>query len=246
MIKVLISMNDIKFAKQVERMVMNFFVCKCGAVADFIMPSELEQMIADQGFEYDVAILGLDQGECKDIITYGNKINDLFPPCQIIYIAENNKYLNMAYDTFHVYYVLKDLVMEQMPKALGKAYKVIEKFSAHYLVCNSQHKMVKIYMDDIYYIERERHISNIYTENNCYKIKETLNKLAHTLEVYAPIIRCHVSYYINLQHVISYQSTEFMLRSGRIIPISRKYNKEVKDVIQARTGEQKRYVTFPF
>ena len=96
------------------------------------------------------------------------------------------------------------------------------------LAVNSKGKMYVVELEDLVYVEREK--------RNTILILRSGEELFSTLEL--PVlqdeisrddfVRCHNSYIVNLNYVKELSRGEFILKDGRIIPVSRRYLDEVR------------------
>ena len=85
-------------------------------------------------------------------------------------------------------------------------------------------------MDDIYYMEANGNYINIYTENGNEKYRETMTKIEEKLKG-KKFVRCHKGYLVNTKYISRMNSNGIALTDGRIIPIGRSYEREVKQII---------------
>lgn len=81
---------------------------------------------------------------------------------------------------------------------------------------------------DIIYIQSDKRLSVIHTTAEKFK---TYKKLSDMLEELPDtFIRCHQSFIVNRDYVRNVEGNQFLLSSGNVIPISKKYLKNVKDL----------------
>ena len=98
------------------------------------------------------------------------------------------------------------------------------------LIIKKGQEVVKICIDDIYYVESEGNYINIYTVNGNEKYRDTLANIEKELTG-KNFVRCHKGYLINTKYIIRVRSSEAELTDGKIIPIGRSYEKEVRQKI---------------
>lgn len=87
------------------------------------------------------------------------------------------------------------------------------------------HKIILI-PNNIQYLERVRRITHVVSTTETVSTTSSLPELHPQLEP-AFFIRCHNSYIVNLNYVKEYNRYGFILKNGNMIPISRRYLKEV-------------------
>lgn len=87
---------------------------------------------------------------------------------------------------------------------------------------------------DIIYIQSDKRLSVIHTTAEKFK---TYKKLSDMLdELPDTFIRCHQSFIVNRDYVRNVEGNQFLLSSGNVIPISKKYLKNVKDLFLLNYG----------
>lgn len=108
--------------------------------------------------------------------------------------------------------------------------------TSKYLSLSSLGQDRKIPIDNILYIESNRRKLTIHTiqeEFSCYEkldiMEEALNKAA--------FVRCHQSYLVAIEGIISYIDHYITLRNSKIqIPVSRQHQKEIRDLLQNQSS----------
>lgn len=87
---------------------------------------------------------------------------------------------------------------------------------------------------DIIYIQSDKRLSVIHTTAEKFK---TYKKLSDMLEELPDtFIRCHQSFIVNRDYVRNVEGNQFLLSLGNVIPISKKYLKNVKDLFLLNYG----------
>lgn len=91
-----------------------------------------------------------------------------------------------------------------------------------------------ITIDDILYIQSSKRVCEIITNDKTYRCYKKLSDFLKELPEY--FVRCHQSYIVNAKYITSYQSGEFTLTTGAIIPISDSYAKDAKNLYLINFG----------
>jgi DNA-binding LytR/AlgR family response regulator len=88
--------------------------------------------------------------------------------------------------------------------------------------------MVKIIIEDIYYLEADRNYCQVFTKNNTYLLVNTLKNMEDKLptEIFQ---RIHRSYIVNIKHVNEVAQNHITVE-GKILPLS----KELRPELMAR------------
>lgn len=96
-------------------------------------------------------------------------------------------------------------------------------------------EMVKILIDDIFFIESEGNYVNISIKSDegvdtIVKYRDTLTNMGNELKGKG-FIRCHKGYLVNAKYISKVRNGEMEISNGQIIPIGRSYEKEVRSAI---------------
>lgn len=91
-----------------------------------------------------------------------------------------------------------------------------------------------ITIDDILYIQSSKRVCEIITNDKTYRCYKKLSDFPKELPKY--FARCHQSYIVNANYIASFQSGQFTLTSGSIIPISDSYAKDAKNLYLMNFG----------
>lgn len=91
-----------------------------------------------------------------------------------------------------------------------------------------------ITIDDILYIQSSKRVCEIITNDKTYRCYKKLSDFLKELPEY--FVRCNQSYIVNAKYITSYQSGQFTLTTGAIIPISDSYAKDAKNLYLINFG----------
>lgn len=98
------------------------------------------------------------------------------------------------------------------------------------LILQKGQEIIKIPVDDIYYIESNGNYINMYRKSGEEKYRETMTRLEDELKG-KNFVRCHKGYLVNSKYISRMRNNEMELTDGRIIPIGRSYESKVKQTI---------------
>lgn len=76
-----------------------------------------------------------------------------------------------------------------------------------------------ILLNDIYYLESNKHQIILYTKKDAIKYRENISILSEKLEPF--FSRCHVGFLVNCRHITSIHQKDLTLDNNKTIPISR-------------------------
>ena len=89
-------------------------------------------------------------------------------------------------------------------------------------------------IDKILYIQSTKRVCEIITENETFRCYKKLSGFLEELPDF--FIRCHQSYIVNINYVKSHEIGQFTLTNGMIVPISKSYAKNAKNLYLMNFG----------
>jgi len=155
---------------------------------------------------------------------------------RIIFTTAYAKYAVESYSVNALDYILKPISFEQVDGAIQKARTYfdvktqLDETESKYIYVKSEYKQVKIYFDEILYIQNIKDYVRFYL-NNGTKIMSLMS--LKSLESMLPdiFIKVHRSFIINRDRIDEISSTKLKI-SKYEIPVSERYRKEVKSLIK--------------
>lgn len=176
---------------------------------------------------YQLAILDIELGEMNGI-EVGDELNRLLPDCQIIYLTGYLDYAPEVYSTRHTYYVYKPTMEKHLPLALEKAVAALEELIHGRLVLPQKNGQLMLEKREITYLERRLRTTTIYTTGEAAVTALPLDELLEMIGLPA-FLRCHNSFAVNLDHAAAFRRESFLMKDGKIIPISHSYYAAVRE-----------------
>ncbi len=157
----------------------------------------------------------------------------------IIITTAYHEYAIEGYELNIIDYLLKPIEFNRFLKAVNKlktiasprdiSAQVFKPESKDYLFVQADRRKVKLFFNDILYIESLKEYVRIITKNKILVTKFQLGQIEEYLAK-EDFIRIHRSYIIAKNEIDSYTSTEVEIR-GKIIPIGRSYKELVVDLL---------------
>lgn len=176
---------------------------------------------------YQLAILDIELGEMNGI-EVGDELNRLLPDCQIIYLTGYLDYAPEVYSTRHTYYVYKPTMEKHLPLALEKAVAALEELEHGRLVLPQKNGQLMLEKREITYLERRLRTTIIHTTGEAAVTALPLDELLEMIGLPA-FLRCHNSFAVNLDHAAAFRRESFLMKDGKIIPISHSYYAAVRE-----------------
>lgn len=176
---------------------------------------------------YQLAILDIELGEMNGI-EVGDELNRLLPDCQIIYLTGYLDYAPEVYSTRHTYYVYKPTMEKHLPLALEKAVAALEELEHGRLALPQKNGQLMLEKREITYLKRRLRTTTIYTTGEAAVTALPLDELLEMIGLPA-FLRCHNSFAVNLDHAAAFRRESFLMKDGKIIPISHSYYAAVRE-----------------
>ncbi len=159
-------------------------------------------------------------------------IKALKNPPQIILTTAYHQYALQGFDLSVVDYLLKPIEFSRFLQAVNKLKprelppgKRGAKKERSFRFFNVKKKKVKVYLDEIRYIESRKDYVKIHTPEQCLTTKFQLGELESILEE-AKLLRIHRSFLVSKDHISAFSATEIEVADQKL-PIGRSYKETV-------------------
>lgn len=103
------------------------------------------------------------------------------------------------------------------------------------LIVKFRHQIHIVPIDSIDYVESAKRKVLIYTDHEIFQMYSTMKDMAKRLPEH--FVRCHNSFFVNIDRVATGGASTLTLQSGVVIPISRRYAKQIRERLQKITEE---------
>lgn len=174
---------------------------------------------------FDIILMDIELEDGSGI-EFSSEINRRYPLAQIIYTTAYTEYFSDVYDTAHVWFIQKKDLNTYLPKAILKACKSLDHLKSLHLNFSWQKMKYSIVQDEIIFIERRLHVSEIHTATEVYKTSEKLDELMKRLT--SSFTLCHRSYIINMKYITKINKSIIVLNDMIELPVSRAKEQDVK------------------
>ncbi len=154
-------------------------------------------------------------------------------PPMVIFTTAYEEYALEGYDLNIVDYLLKPIPFERFLKAANRAFELhllkvkdeppLAAEDRLYCFIHSEYKQIKLYYDEILYIEGLKDYVKIFTKSNSRPILTRMNlKRIEDKLADAQFCRVHQSYIVSLSKISSFQKTKLLIDKQEI-PIGRSF-----------------------
>lgn len=167
---------------------------------------------------YDLLILDVEMGGMNGM-ELARKLRSQDCQIPILFVTGYEKYMAMGYEVSALHYLLKPVRREKLGEQLSRI--VSNRKNTEKLWFQTAEGSIVVTVEDIWYIEADRHNCILHFGEKTQMIKHTLSYVTKLLEHRKELVACHRSLLVNLQHVSMIVKTELVMDNGERLPISR-------------------------
>jgi len=150
--------------------------------------------------------------------------------CIIIFLTSSPEYAVTSYNVNAFNYLLKPFVPDELRSLLNKALMQIEDAKSTSIIIKEAGKLTRVQIHAIQYVECMKHTLHFHLRNNdiltCHSPMYEFNDI---LMADKRFIKCHKSFIVNLNFVMSISSKDFIMNDKTLIPISRQVYQQIKN-----------------
>ena len=165
-------------------------------------------------------------------IDVGKELRKRKSKTSIIYLTSSPEYAVDAFSLRATHYLLKPYTMEQFDEAISRTLESISDSSLKKLSVDTKNgELYLIDINDICYIESQRHDISIHTEETSITTsKQSLGGLQEQLERLSPkqFISPYKGYIVNQKKILWISRDSINIKGGATIPISKRSSKLLK------------------
>lgn len=163
-------------------------------------------------------------------------ISTLNHPPHIIMTTAYHEYALKGFDLNVLDYLLKPIDFNRFLKAVNKLsgmeHSKLIPTERKSLFFNVNKKNVRIYLDEILYIESLKEYVRIVTSNKSIVTKFQLGQIENLL-THQDFVRIHRSFIISIQKIEAFTATDVEI-NGKLIPIGRGYKDELTELLNKK------------
>lgn len=199
-------------------------------VTEFSHPDGLLNAIEEESFHLYILDIVMPMVSGLEL---GKEIRRLDREAQIIYATTEPQFALQAYAASPLNYLVKPIGKQQLFDTLTLAISKVDIAEEHTFTVKTADSLRKIKMSDIACCEYKRH-SVIFSLTNGEEvfsrtIRENFSEYCASILKDRHFLQCHTSYVVNIRRVESFAKDSFILRGGKIVPISSKQYPMVRD-----------------
>ena len=177
-------------------------------------------------FKGDVELLMV-HVESDSSIELAKDMQEYFPHIRVIFYAETTDCAEKIFWAVPTFFMRLPFCDQTLEAAFERVRLGCEEDVGRTLTIQAQGQKQKIRFSAILYMESFARKMLLYTDNGSFEtymtVKEALDKLPQQF------LQCHRSYIVNKDRIEKYSSEGVLLTDGALIPISRSYQKIIKE-----------------
>ncbi len=221
--------DDWSWLTYAEKRIKEYFI-KSGESAEILCFDNGDQLLAYGGAPIDILFMDIEikgvEG-AADGIELVRKVNRLWEDCQVIYCTNHLHYALDVYETDHTYYVVKSQFENRIDAIFSRIRKMEKQDKEEVFFHVIGGGMTCFPIKEIRYFERRSRYTLLQTDIGDFHIREKISEISDILPEDLST-RCHSSYLVMLDRISCRTGNAYELKSGEIIPISRKFMKTTK------------------
>lgn len=210
---------------------------QCGArgeIAPYTDSGSLLADIVDDDFYFDLILLDIEMPG-KSGMELAGEIRPHLPEVKIIFITSHIEYAVDAFELSVFRYVPKNDIEKRLRLAITDAVKLILLEDGKSYTIQTNSRLEKIPLRDIFYIMRDGKNAEFTTAGGVSKVRKSLQQVYEELgaEEFIFIDRGCI---VNLIHVMQVHNGSVVLKNGDCLPVSRSHLQTVKEQINTYWG----------
>ena len=226
MLNIVVCDDSVSATKSLNQRVLKCLSNSDIAVKTFTSGKALLGALKQERLDIDILLMDIELGEQSSGIDVCEKILEILPDCNIIFISNYRKYFSQSYVVPHIWYILKSEIDNSFEKALKRAVDQCERQLSAKLPIIQNKTVTFVQIREILYCEQSLRKTRIVCRTKEFEYYARISQLEKELAPYM-FLRCHKSFVVNVGKIVFYQKGELTLCNGDAIPIGRQYEKAV-------------------
>lgn len=220
--------------KIVSRMIKKYFKDKETLKIDFSSDSNKFLDTIEKNGAFDIVVIDLDYSRINGL-NIASEVSKRNENSFIILLSRSKQDAYEGIKIGVIDYILKPIIDEEFVTSIEKAYKLIISGNVKYLKYKTADGYKKINVNNIIYIEADKHYQHVHLKNNKQiTIRSTIKKLEDELSLLTnQFVKTHSSFLVNIDFIKEINKYIILLTNTNIVPIS----KNLKSVVKAKINQ---------
>lgn len=174
--------------------------------------------------DWDLAFLDIEMAQINGM-EVAKRIRQLSPDLALVFATAYAEYAVEGYAVQALDYLLKPISLEKIEHVLQR-FITLRPETPHYLIVDVEGQPIRLAFEEILYLEANKREVLVNTEQATYTVRQTLADFVALLD--QRFVQTHRSYYVNLDAVTHLLKQDVQIKTGDLIPLSRRQAKEVQ------------------
>lgn len=155
----------------------------------------------------------------------------------IIFFTNYIEYALEGYEVQAYRFLLKPLDYQQFFKVVGKALEDLHLRRKALLILHAKGKNSQIPVDSLQYVETYKGHVLLHTAAESVENFTAMKKMEDALRAH-DFVRCHTAFLVSMREIKTVGAQDIVLRSGKVIPMSKHRRKSVREAVALYWGGQ--------
>lgn len=187
----------------------------------------------DYQSETDIVLMDIEMPQ-MDGMAAARKLREFDDSVCLIFITNLAQYAISGYEVNAIDYLLKPVQYFPFSMCLKKAIRLCGLWKERSVAVKTKNSLVRLTLDQITYIESEKHYVTFHAGTRLLRSRGTIRKLMESLpsETFA---QCHASFLVNLAYVQQVERKQTLV-DGQWLPVSRSCYQNLMDAFTRYLG----------
>ena len=192
-----------------------------------------------QGYkgEYDIVFMDIDMPMMSGMEA-AKSLRKVDPHVMLIFVTALARFALNGYEVDAYDFIVKPVQENFFEAKMSRALKKISSEQRTRLLIKSGDKTVRIFADEIIYVDIFNHVLTFHTEQGQFSTRGTIKDVMETLDSNLFAL-CNKSYVVNMRHIQMVDGDEVVMTGGGRLPISRPRKTEFMQRIADFYGNKK-------
>ena len=175
--------------------------------------------------KYDLVFLDIFMKDLNGI-QIAKAIKKLNSRCQVIFSTSSKEHAIKAFRLHALDYLLKPYTYAQLEDALNCYENAAAKFT-HYIELKEGRLQTRILIPDIMYVDYHNHYIQVHSLSRVIRSYMSFGDFSPLLSPYRQFLWCYRNCMVNMDHVDSWEDSDFILKNGERLPIHKAQRKKI-------------------
>lgn len=195
-------------------------------IVPFSSPQKLVETMTKEN-NFDLLFIDIDMGHL-DGIEVSQRVRDLGYQTPLVFLSNREERVFETFSVKPIYFLRKKRFESEIDQLIQLLLKHVKKDVSKTVLFNNGRQCFRLVPQDIYYLEIINQTLYIHLVDETIQLRYPMKKAQERLDEFG-FIRIHKGYLVNYNYIFSIRKNDIELIDGRLVPLSRRKSKEVRD-----------------